>query len=67
MGVNCVAAMKFEISGVFFSDPLKNSRGGGGFLTPGGFFRLNFNSKNHNFSDDFHVIFGIFILCCFIK
>ena len=59
MGVNCVAAMKFEISGF--------SRGRGGFLTPGGLFRLNFNSKNHNFSDYFPVIFGIFILCCFIE
>ena len=37
--------------------PLNFFQGGGGFSTPGGFFRSNLNPKNHNFSDDFPVIF----------
>ena len=31
--------------------------GGGAFSTPGGLFRSNFNPKNHNFSDNYPVIF----------
>ena len=37
--------------------PLKYFQGGGGFSTPGGLFRSNFNPKNNYFSDDFPVIF----------
>ena len=37
--------------------PLIFFQGGGAFQPQGGLFRSNFNPKNHNFPDDFPVIF----------
>ena len=62
VGENCVAAIKFEISGFYSSGGQASAHlfcsGGRGLFNPrGGLFRSNFKSKNHHFSDDFPVIF----------
>ena len=83
VGENCVAAMKFVISGFYSSragarllhtltqggpDPPKFFRGGGGVLsTPGGSLSQISNLKIIIFLMILLLLFGIFIVCCFIE